>query len=326
MARKRSSPASMIGLGWEDVGKLSRNAKAMDDHIDGLQRIWTYWLGKGGTGEGGRLTRKMANDFKEYVRAKMISQEAFAGSHPLSPFWIDIKSQMELPYDPYKIGFATGTLYESISTIDQGGGKFRVGITKRTQNTTTVSYALPGEHEAKERPLGNITNVAQYAYYLEYGRRNQPPRPFFGVSFRNWLDENYPEVAKPLIAQMNKEIRDLFEIADQRAPRATAEDLVSEANVYGDAAYEEGGAAWEITQTEQVGGTGTGKVTPGEDIAGAGLADTDIGDIDAQTELKQTFDKTLNTWVRADNKVWDQKKRVWKDYMEYINELYGDED
>lgn len=92
------------------------------------------------------------------------------------------------------IGFLSGTLFENLSMKDQGYGKFTIGI----------------HHDAPEK-------VAEYAEYLERGTRKQPPRPFMGKTFRDWLEDRYPDYADDLIKRMNRELKELARAANTHA-------------------------------------------------------------------------------------------------------------
>ncbi len=195
MHKKIVSP---LNLRWQNLLKLSRSAKAMDKNIENLQKIWTDWVGPEGKETGGRLTKKMAKDFKEYLRASMLSQEAFEGMVPLSRDYLAQKTNFienqGLPYSPDMIGFSSGEMFENISIMDQGYGKFTVGV----------------HRDAPEK-------VSSYAEYLEMGTVKQPARPFLGKTFRDWLNERYPDHAGGLISLMNRELADLAKSANTRA-------------------------------------------------------------------------------------------------------------
>jgi hypothetical protein len=228
MAKK----VGFIGLGYENLASVARKTQLSSVHVNNLKNAWIKWLHPKG---GGALTKKVANDLTSYMRQAIWSQEAFRGMTALSDTWRDWKEEHGL--DP-RIGIATGAMVEAIRPINQGSGKWKVGISKEAQ-------VGPGRQRVTSREtgmtskVGNIKNIATYAKILETGygpvtvrgrTYYQPPRPFFITTFTRWAKEKLPdEIFQTIWKEMQPPMDKLWKEMEASRPRFSPEDLYSTA-------------------------------------------------------------------------------------------------
>lgn len=209
MARK----TSYIGIGYEDVGKVLRNFQKTRQYVDKLQKLFINTLGKEGE-EGGAFTKKSAHAFKEHLISKILDQSAFSikpwVAEKLSKETKTIKGWLGLGYhSEADIGYATGAMVNAIQALDQGYGTFRVGI---PQNAKKSASDLERETKSGQKWKTGIEDIAVYAHWLEHGNPNndQPPRPFMGPTFYEWVENNLPEeVSRNIHEQLSSILDDL---------------------------------------------------------------------------------------------------------------------
>lgn len=183
----------VLGLDWENVAEFKHKVDMTRVYVDDLQDTFIHWF------EGsGALTKKLADNFTNHVRASIYSQRAFAGMTPLTPEWMARKEAMG--YSP-EMGIARGILVKSIRPINTGYRKYRVGIPRTEENAKAV---------------GSITNVSEYATILEKGSDTQPPRPFLGTSFIRWISDKLPDyIQDSIIRDMNPTLMRLYQVASE---------------------------------------------------------------------------------------------------------------
>ena len=311
--------ASMLDLGWQEFGKIARDAKAMEESIESLEKIWTKWLGSKGEQTGGRLTKKMAAEFANYLRQDIYSGKAFRGMIDLSDRYKLKKAR--LGYDPNKIGIASGTLVESISIMDQGYSKFRVGIPRGVVNRDG---------------LGNIQEVWKYATLLEHGYKrgpgsHQPPRPFMMVTFNRWINDKAPDhVAETVDAEIKAALSTNIARMAAYVPKFDAEDYLSDESPEffgGEQGFQltraSGGAPEEIESYSPL--PEMGRKTPKTADLDKPIRETTIPGVtaDMRKGVASQFDKNLNAYVNMYNEVWNEHEERWQDFMEYMNRIYG---
>jgi len=202
MARR----GGVLGLDWENVAEFYHKTKMTRVFVSELEDTFIHWL----RGRGA-LTKKLANNFTNYVRSSIYSQRAFQGMTPLSPEWQARKEKLELSPE---MGIARGTLASSIRPINTGYRKYRVGIPRTEENAKAV---------------GTIKNVSEYAIILEKGSDTQPPRPFFSTSFLRWIDDKVPYyIRDSIVKDMNPTLMRLYQIAaeyNRKVRKIEPEDL-----------------------------------------------------------------------------------------------------
>jgi len=191
--------ASVMTVGYRELQKLSRAARATGHTLDKISRHARYWVGEEG---GHALNRTAANSLADYLR-QYIWGQSFAFQVPaLSDYWEYKKNRPEywdgVTLRPH-IGIATETMVNSIRALDMGGGRFAVGI--------------PDNLYVTGLQIGTITNIATYAKILEFGsaRYNvlQPPRPIFAMGFQSWVNDKSVDVAAPVVNGLNTILREL---------------------------------------------------------------------------------------------------------------------
>lgn len=216
--------ASVLGVGWAEVGKLRRACAAAGKNLDHIEKNARFWVGEDG---GYALNRKAANSIAEYIKADIWKEGSKSyGVSNLSPWWVARKNDPNLwdgkTLQPH-IGIATETYVNSIRALDMGKGRFQVGVPNDLYVTGFV--------------IGTITHVATYAKILEFGNAvydvSQPPRPVFAYAFKAWAKEESTKVAAPFIRLMNKHIARLAR--NFKAPyREKSVDAISGGGIAGD--------------------------------------------------------------------------------------------
>jgi len=306
-----------LGLDWENVGRFQRNLNLSKEYLDDLQKTFIHWFHGSGA-----LSKKMADHFTAYVRARILSQQAFQGMPALSPMWAEMKNKQG--FDP-RIGIAKGYLAEAIDAINTGYSKYRVGISK---NKTAPDAA------------GSIKNIATYAILLEKGwtsvgssgeRRHQPPRPFFGTSFMKWTKDNLPKHIRDSIwKDMWPEMQRLYSVMGESVPSGLEpEDLYTI-----DYAGEGATAAQEIFQeSTQAGGTTYGQAPSeftGEGAESSELRPTDVGSGRgefvrrySESERTESYMEVQGRWMTESGDVFDTDEGKWVDIESYYNKHFG---
>ena len=277
MARR----AGMIGLDWDDIAQFAADTKEARVYLDDLKKTWVYWFDGGGA-----LTKKVADDCADFIRAEVYSQEAFEGMPRLSPIWEKIKNKQGLSPE---IGIASGVLVNAIKPINQGHGKYKVGISRNVKN--------PG--------LGKIDSVATYARLLEKGhdyigkdgkRYHQPPRPFFSTSFIKWANRALPDRIRSTIwKDMYPELMKLYEKMGASMARYAPEDLYV-VTYAGEGASDAQEVFQESTET---GGTTFGQAPTeftGEGAEQATLTSMDVG-VTGRPDYEGGFDESDYTEI-----------------------------
>ena len=307
-----------LGLDWENIGRFQHRLDMSKEYLDDLQETFIYWFkGKGA------LSKKIADHFTAYVRARVLSQQAFQGMPALSPQWAEMKTKQGL--DP-RIGVAKGYMAEAIKPIDTGYGKYRVGISK---------------NEKAPNSAGQIQNVATYAILLEKGhtyttpkgeQRTQPPRPFFGTSFMKWTYDNLPtEIKNSIWKDMWPEMQRLYEAIGASMPRFDPEDLYTV-----DHAGEGASGAQEVFQeSTQAGGTTHGQAPDeytGEGAESSELQPTDVGSgraefirryAESERPASDEIMETKEGWMTESGDIFDRGQEKWVDIESYYNKYYG---
>lgn len=327
MAVRHSGYGGFLGLDWDYIARFKHRVDHAKVPIDDLQKTFIHWLGGPGRGTGA-LTKNLADHFTAFVRARILSQQAFQGMPALSPMWTEMKTYLGL--DP-RMGVAKGYLAEAIKPLDTGYGKYRVGISK---------------NEVAPDAAGSIKNVAEYAILLEKGwtaitkhgkSRSQPPRPFFGESFLVWSYQNLPnEIATSIYRDMWPELKMLYNAMGKSAPRFEPEDLYTV-----DYAGEGASGAQEVFQeSTQAGGTTFGQspseytgrgaesseMQPGEPGVGgegSGRAEFIRSYAESERPASDEIMETKEGWMTVSGDIFDRGQEKWVDIESYYNKYYG---
>ncbi len=234
MARKSAS-ASMIGVGWEDLLSLNRKLDATATALSRAETGMYYWLG-GDTGKGGALTRKAAYHLAESIKSD-IRNGVWSGKFPaLHKLWRYMKS---LPLERWggnplhdQMGMATGSFVRAITTLDQGRGRFRVGV-----------HQKQGYHTRPSIKIGSYDHIYTYARLLEFGHPQvgprkpaQPGRPFIAMGFQKWASRDMPRLFAPYRKAMAATLNAIHNEWPE-GQRYSEEDLMPNVSASGETTY-----------------------------------------------------------------------------------------
>jgi len=302
--------ATMLGVGWEDVGKIHRALNNAQKTVKLLEGGLVRWFGPGGS-----LTRKAANHAAAYIK-KAIQTNEYAWMFPdLHPAWYARKQKLGLSL--FK-GIATESMVSAIGVTDLGGGKFRVGIPKGSKSSEKI---------------GNWTDINKYAQQLEWGgtfatsSSGQPPRPFFSVGFVRWVNAYAPqlktEVSNLLIPRIDALLRDFNSSGNlgSMIDEAVIIDYEGLMDI-NDLASEKIAVRYDTYLGKKP--TNTGKAPTGTPMNPNRSADTMINSvIDASTtsitnaEMKrikgiEIVEEFGLKFIRDSNWMWDATAKMWR--------------
>ncbi len=304
------TPVGMFGLGYEDVTAFAQKTQKTKVYFGELKEKLIYHLGA----QGGALSKRLAQDCANHIRAQIYSQEAFEGMPPISPTWEEIKSQMGL--DP-RMGVATGDMARAIKPINQKYNRYKVGISSR-------------EHSVSP---GSVKKVVEYAKMLEYGygpimgkdgrMYEQPPRPFFSKSFMDWAYKKLPRfIAETIHKDVDKKMEDIYDTVADHKPRYSPEDYYWISH--------EGEGISDIQETfqesMQQGGSTFGEESSRMRVSRAGTTGHSEGagrDTSARVypESKRTEDIITDAqgtqWTESGD-IWNEQEGMWQDMETYM--------
>lgn len=208
MARKSGSGLSI----YENLSYIAEKSKTAAVAVQDMEGALIHWC----SAEGGfYFNRKAASHLAAYMKMQLYSQQIMVDLPMLTKGWIEKKEQMGLSK---KAGIATGMMMESIKAIDQGYGRWKVGISQRE--------AAPFH---RNRQLGTYKTVLKYAEAFEYGGVNQQARPWFYRAFMKWTSTQLPGIAKPLLSRFNDASHRLRKAMNEpgATPKYTVNDIIT---------------------------------------------------------------------------------------------------
>lgn len=211
-----------IGLGYEDVAKLSTKADTMKRQLKGLEDTFIKWNAEE---EGGWLTQRLGNQLAMFIRNRLREGKAFTSeSAPLSDVWKEKKRILGLRSE---MGRATDQMLESIKAFPVGkrGGRI-VGI---SSNAMVMRKYATHRTTGKPYRIGKIDKIQNYAKLLEFGyhgsEHRQPPRPWFFPSFWEFVKDELPDEIKNTIARdVQKYVDQIADTAEATAPEFEPEE------------------------------------------------------------------------------------------------------
>ena len=303
--------AFVIDFGWKSFTSMNRTFEATKHACVNLEKGFYRWFRSGGS-----LSRVAALDLAEYMKNEIEKNDVYTQNFPpLTEKWASMKRNKRgakwgkaggarwggLVLDP-RVGIAKKDMINSIKAIEQGHGKWKVGIPTNTRASNPL--------------IGKIPYVDRYANILEQGSARQVPRPAFALMFLNWSREHAPKMADTLMTTLWPAMQRLMDQWGHTIPASAIKSaIVIQPPGAGEVTMPEGivpNIAAPQLETSQI---ETPDISPADpNISQAMDIPTQLNKLNEQIGTKHDPVSAASTIQKGAKAVWDQTKKRWTQF------------